>query len=111
MILDGVSHALRQWAMSPIESPKTDWKLDYTYFAVDESGLIKIGRSWNPSARMKQVARTRGCAVRLIAVVKWGRNEKPLHRRFSDDALGGEWFVPSLRLLSLIATIKQTGAL
>lgn len=70
--------------------------MTYVYFMEDlDSGEIKIGRSWNPLERAKQVAYTSKRRVRVIAAATvWSPSlfESSLHRLLKEARQGHEWF-------------------
>lgn len=70
----------------------------------DGRPAIKIGASLAPMRRLRQV---RG-AHRILAWHPGGfQAELALHRRFAADALGHEWFRPSVLLLVHIGTFAD----
>ena len=56
-----------------------------------ESGLIKIGRSINPIARIRSLECGSGAALEVIVILQ-GDCEHELHKRFSELRVFGEWF-------------------
>lgn len=61
-----------------------------TYFAVDDSGLVKIGRSIDWKKREGQL-KTGNANVKIILVLK-DNIETELHRKFYDKQYRGEWY-------------------
>jgi hypothetical protein len=60
-----------------------------------DSGLVKIGHSWNPRARLRDIARIVEPVELLASVPGPERLEYELHRRFEahrDAVRGREWF-------------------
>jgi hypothetical protein len=72
------------------------------YFA-RQDGLIKIGFSQNPWARMKEI----GNPELLATFDGCYADEKDLHGRFSKSRVRGEWFEPSPDLLALIDELRS----
>lgn len=62
-----------------------------TYFAIDDSGLVKIGRSNDWKKREGQL-KTGNANVRIILVLK-DNVETELHRKFYDKQYRGEWYM------------------
>ena len=71
---------------------------------------IKIGSANHVGVRFVDLQREyRGDALTLLHSVAGNvRGEHDLHRHFHADALGREWFRPSLRLLSLVEAFRGT---
>lgn len=66
------------------------------YFAVSQTGLVKVGRSSNVAGRIEALRCPDGGKVRLVASFRGiGGYEKTIHRALADTAQGGEWFSPS----------------
>lgn len=61
-----------------------------TYFAIDDSGLVKIGRSNDWKKREGQL-KTGNANVKIILVLK-DNVETELHRKFYDKQYRGEWY-------------------
>lgn len=93
-----------------------------TYFISDpEAGVVKIGKSYNPERRLRQLQT--GCArplclamllpiglERLGKCAPGGWNEKTLHVRFQKDRLEGEWFRLSPDIQNFINQMIAEGA-
>ena len=62
-----------------------------TYFAIDDSGLVKIGRSNDWNKREGQL-KTGNANVRIILVLK-DNVETELHRKFYNKQYRGEWYM------------------
>lgn len=74
------------------------------YFA-EKNGRIKIGFSERPQERAKALS------ARLLAFVDGSMaEERAMHERFDLERIEGEWFAPSARLLSHIATLPPLPA-
>jgi len=57
------------------------------------NGIVKIGHSYSPAARLGGIQTGNPKKVQLLLVVpEAGQHEDALHRRFSSHRLGGEWF-------------------
>ncbi len=70
-------------------------ELDHLYVIGEGngSGIVKIGRSQSPPARLAAVQTGNPRKVQLLLVVpEAGQHEDALHREFSSHRLGGEWF-------------------
>lgn len=81
-------------------SPVASW----VYFIQSgKSGPIKIGRSNNVEGRLATFQTGHHEELRLLCRVPGGAAlEAALHEALSDDALRGEWFRPSPRVLALV---------
>jgi hypothetical protein len=67
--------------------------LPQVYFIQDNAGLVKIGYSANPLARLGNLQSAHATELRIIRVIDGGeRTERWLHRRFDDQWVRGEWF-------------------
>lgn len=72
------------------------------YFALGETGLIKIGWSSDATRREHEVD------VEVLASIDGDKNlEASFHRAFSADHVEGEWFQPSARLRAFIDGIVK----
>jgi hypothetical protein len=93
------------WA-SPDESEPIKDGPGYIYFIENtHDSLIKIGKSLNPSKRLKELQTGSGFELRLIAqkyCSKMLKMEQHLHKKFEEDQMEGEWFLPSSGLLEYI---------
>lgn len=75
-----------------------------TYFIKNkETGLLKIGRSYDPEARAKSLQCGAGSELDIILVLDEDV-ERELHLRFSDDRAFNEWFYHSEAIESYIKT-------
>ena len=75
----------------------------YFIQSVKGKGYIKIGFSNNPKRRLREIQRYSPIELRIIAMIKGGREkEAELHRRFSKYRRYGEWFEPSQEILQFI---------
>ncbi len=73
-----------------------------TYFIKNkETGLVKIGRSIDPSGRVKALQCGSGVELDIILVID-SDIERELHLRFSDDRAFNEWFYHSKAIESYI---------
>jgi hypothetical protein len=79
-----------------------------TYFIADDfKGVIKIGKSNTPHARLRtlQTANVSTLTLELLIptdVEMGGLGESDLHSRFSKYRLGGEWFEYSPEIKSFV---------
>jgi hypothetical protein len=79
-----------------------------TYFIADDfKGVIKIGKSNTPHARLKtlQTANVSTLTLELLIptdVEMGGLSERDLHSRFGQYRLGGEWFQYSPEIKSFV---------
>jgi len=80
---------------------------DFVYIARrDTDGLIKIGSSWNPAARVMSLSHSATGKVRLLKSFRGGpADERALHERFAASCAFGEWFYPAPSLLSFIESL------
>ena len=86
------------WVMEQLElfdtSPFTNQSMVYVGA---RNGFIKIGVSRHPQVRAHQLQ------MHLLRVMPGTRDdEQALHRRFAQDRIDREWFMPSPRLLQWI---------
>lgn len=80
----------------------------YTYFAqCSATGAIKIGRSFSPDTRMKQIKNAVGSEHRLLATIRGGENEPSYHTAFRAHRLHGEWFSPHPEILAEIDRLNS----
>ena len=78
-------------AINAIHIPnETLYKPTKTYFAIDDSGLIKIGRSNDWEKREKQL-KTGNANIKIILVLQEDV-EVELHKKFYDYQYSGEWY-------------------
>lgn len=74
------------------QAGKAKEKRESTYIVRNpKSGLIKIGRSINPAARIKSLECGSGASLETIAILP-GNRERELHKKFSELRVFGEWF-------------------
>lgn len=72
------------------------------------SGLIKIGISQDPEARLRQMQSGSPEELSLLKQVKgYHEDEKMLHKRLDDYRVHGEWFEPSRDVHILIDLIED----
>jgi hypothetical protein len=70
------------------------------FIQVGSEGLVKIGHSGDPTARMRALQTSHAEALRLLGVVRGGRREElEIHRKFAGFRVSGEWFLPDMKLL------------
>lgn len=80
------------------------------YYVQRADGLIKIGFSAVPQARIVTLRREHG-PLKVLATHKGGRDaERVQHRRFDHLRVTGEWFRPEPELLAHIERINQRRA-
>jgi len=73
------------------------------YFIQAENGLIKIGYTYNVRHRLRGLRACSPLKLELLLVLDGDRiSEKAFHKRFAKDRKHGEWFFPSVELLSFI---------
>lgn len=78
-----------------------------TYIArSNASGLIKIGRSINPKARMLSLGTGAGCNPELLLVID-GDHERSLHRKFARLRVHGEWFSDDGSIMEYVLKRKR----
>ena len=81
----------------------------YIYFIQNtHDSLIKIGKSHNPAKRLRELQTGNGFELRLRAqkyCSKMLKMERYLHKRFEEDQMEGEWFLPSSSLLEYIGAL------
>jgi hypothetical protein len=81
----------------------------YVYFFQAEiGGPIKIGRSFDPDVRLRDLQLMSPFRLRQLALIPGSIDkEAELHRRFSHSRLHGEWFAESDELIELIREIQD----
>lgn len=79
----------------------------YVYFIKNPlSGLIKIGYSKNPWARLSELRRNYGSELSVVATIKTvDKSEVSIHATLSQFRVEGEWFIESECIKSLISRI------
>lgn len=92
-----------------VEPPPVLYKVEYTYFIVDDLGTVKIGRSYSPRQRLRQLATAHKKPLRLVAWLRGAENERALHRRFAGNHIGHEWFFLTEEIESEIWSVKRGG--
>jgi plasmid stabilization system protein ParE len=82
-----------------IPQPKKKVRQDYVYVIRASNGYYKIGISFNPHQRFKDLQRdaaTWAIELELIHVIE-SKNayglEQSLHKRFAEQRVNGEWFL------------------
>lgn len=75
---------------------------DVYLIGVDPGGLVKIGVSVNPHARLAQIQLMSPVRLEVLATIPCGGYdmETRLHQRFAKDRSHGEWFHPSADLFA-----------
>lgn len=79
---------------------------NYVYFIRDDnSGLVKIGRSYNPEKRRKQLqSELHGHDLVILGTMECPAYvEAELHYKFKDYRENGEWFRPEFQLMEYIS--------
>lgn len=78
------------------------------YFIRRADGLVKIGYSHDPAARLSQLKQHHQCEMEILATTPGARAaERELHEKFSESRTTGEWFHPSGALMQHIATLRS----
>lgn len=73
------------------------------YFIRDETGLAKIGHSYDPWQRLRALQSTSPVQLAIVRVVDGGqKTEAWLHRRFADYRQHGEWFALTDEMLTIV---------
>ena len=86
----------------------TDPDNRFVYFALAETGLIKIGCSVNPRQRVITLASETGVRHRLLAQICGStRLENHIHRHLASSLSHREWFRPTLNVLAMVADIQS----
>jgi hypothetical protein len=78
---------------------------DFVYFIQEgDGGPVKIGRSFDPTGRLRKLATGSSKPLALLGVVEGGWQERDLHKQFSHLRVSdnSEWFNPGLDLLAFI---------
>ena len=74
----------------PVSKPKKD---DGFVYLIECDGLVKIGVSYDPYTRLKELSTGSSAPLRLLGYVPGGfKREKELHRMFAARRANGEWF-------------------
>jgi hypothetical protein len=73
-------------------------------------GLVKIGKSRNPLARMSQLQTSNAHELKMVAVVS-GDHESALHQLHAAHRVGGEWFrfVPEIQESMTAISVREGG--
>lgn len=78
------------------------------FIQAGESGLIKIGKADDPTARLATMQTGSADRLVLLTTMSGGRREEhALHRRFAHLRRSGEWFEPAADLLSFINELRR----
>lgn len=67
----------------------------------DHGGPVKIGKSRNPSARLRRMQTASPFRLRLVVVLD-GDREGELHAMFADSRMHGEWFGPTASMIEFV---------
>lgn len=80
----------------------------FVYFIQDgEDGPIKIGRTGQAGVRLARMQTATPRKLRLLCTFPGASvMERSLHRAFASSHIQGEWFKPTLQLLSLIRELS-----
>lgn len=63
------------------------------FIRIGDHGPVKIGRAYNPAARLSTLQGAHWQTLRLVRTLEGDRLvERRLHRHYADLALRGEWF-------------------
>jgi hypothetical protein len=84
---------------------------EYVYFAQagGPEGLLKIGFSKNPWARVSDMQTSNAERIELLATERGTLDdERALHERFAADRVNGEWFAPSQEIMGYVAGIRSS---
>ena len=80
------------------------------YVIEAENGMVKIGQSNNPAARLRCINLHSPVRCRLIAVMDGKKaDELSLHRRFSDFRAHNEWFHMMGGVFEFVASVSGRG--
>jgi hypothetical protein len=95
-IRPGISFRLDELLRKPAPSPRRQLQDSFIYIIRNDHGMLKIGVSTNPSARLAQL-RTASAVPLTIAYIAAlrcdGRTvEAEVHRGLADCRQNGEWF-------------------
>jgi hypothetical protein len=94
-------------APAPVEYPViTVYSIVY-YLMFEDPAKIKIGTSTTPLARIKTLEKKHGPSKLIACHPGHIREEKIVHARFKDLALGGEFFAYRGRLIEHVKKVKQ----
>ena len=113
-----VPDAARAWIASRYPNTIARHRETLLYLARRDDGAIKIGFSSNVRRRVVEIGKLirrygTGTKVRLLATRVGDKPaELALHARFSEHALGAEWFRPAPEILALVeewGAIPDTG--
>jgi hypothetical protein len=79
----------------------------YVYFITNpDTGLVKIGYSKNPWARLAELRRSYGSELNVVATIKTvDKSEVSIHATLADYRVEGEWFVENECIKSLISQV------
>lgn len=79
----------------------------YAYFIKNpSSGLVKIGYSKNPWARLSELRRNYGSELTVVATIKTvEKSETSIHAAFEKFRVEGEWFIESDCIKAVILAI------
>lgn len=89
----------REWQLQERSRPKPSPRPDNVYIIRASNGYCKIGISYNPKKRFKELQRqaaTWAIELELIHIIV-SKNayglEQTLHKRFAEQRVTGEWFL------------------
>lgn len=91
---------------------RTHCDFAYVLQSDDEASVVKIGQSWHPTNRLKQVAQSVPFTLTMVAMLTDGkRREREMKQTLSDFKLRGEWYRPSELLNKYLAAAHKEKAL
>jgi DNA-binding transcriptional regulator YiaG len=72
-----------------------------------DSGMIKIGMSFNPRKRAVALSHTEKCQIEILGVILGTtQDEKNLHKKFAASCFKGEWFYPNPDILEFVEQLS-----
>lgn len=80
------------------------------YVIQAENGMVKIGCSKRPLARLETIQFNSPLQLRLIAIFDGnGADERAIHKRFDHSRRHNEWFVPDRDVVLFLADVWGKG--
>lgn len=91
---------------------RTHCDFAYVLQSDDDGAVVKIGQSWHPSNRLKQIAQSVPFSMRIIATLTDGqRREREMKQALSEFKLKGEWYRPNELLNEYLGRAHKDRAL
>ena len=77
--------------------------MSHLYVMQNQFGLVKIGQSYEPQKRCRELQKTDECSIVIVAILEGrGHEEEEIHWSLRQHRITGEWFEGDERALNVI---------